>query len=217
MRPQDAIAYYAAAASRVLAERFAATRCLNGTRICLDVMERLHLQCRPCSVVAFARNAYYECVVERLGRLPTATEMLDVIEAGGWAVVTDIRPMPSDASDNVWPGHLVAIVEGVLVDSAALQFHRPAKGIFVPDIITFEGADRQFRRGRRELTRASVAGTVLSYTARPTDNTYKTGAGYQRSPHNREAVEDILQLMHAAHRQVEAQWVVSPVAKQVAQ
>src|SRR5271155_4734145 len=83
-------------ATPVLRRSFMSTRCVNATRICLDVMHAFNVRAVPLSVQAVAMNATYRQKLDKLGRFPTAEELKPWLNEGAWSLGVDIR----DAATN---------------------------------------------------------------------------------------------------------------------
>lgn len=194
-RLADLVQLYADQAAPVLSANYGPARCLNGTRVCLDVLRAFGIRTRPVSVDALVMNATFRARLEALGRWPTEAELDEWVAAGGWAVGFDVDPHATDATKNVWAGHLIAVAQQqLLVDSAALSMHRPERGIEVPDI--FVGAVRKpFLVGARHAVYESGAGGLLSYRARLTDVSWRDQSGFQPHPDNARVVREIVARM----------------------
>ncbi len=190
MNPSPFVRLFEREATPVLARGFMATRCVNATRICLDVMHAFNVRAIPMSVQAIAMNKIYRTKLDKLGRFPTSDELKAWLDEGAWALGVDIRDAATDADKNAWGGHLVAIVQDWLVDAAAIQLSRPQHGIELPDIFVGE-TSRRFLKGKAPVRFANDAGAMLYYTARLDDESWKTLPGFERHPYNAEASQEI--------------------------
>lgn len=180
---------FAEHATPVLAERCTPTRCLNATRVCIDVMRAFGIKARPVSVQAIVMNGIFRARFEALGRWPTEAEMDAWVAEGGWAIGVDTKG--TDEASNAWGGHLVAVVQQRwLVDAAAIQMRRPERGILIPDIFTGE-VQRPFLVGRGSAAFESGSGAVLNYRARLDDESWKAMSGFQPHEFNTEMAREI--------------------------
>ena len=69
--PGPYIRHFVHEATPIFKERFSDSRCLNATRICLDVMNAFNVRAVPMSVRTLAMNKIYCERFRRLDRLPT--------------------------------------------------------------------------------------------------------------------------------------------------
>ncbi len=181
---------YAEAASEVLPGRFAATRCLNATRITVDVLEALGLPTKPMMVDAIASNeAWWQTALAK-GRFPSGPDEAKLweLQYGAWAVGAVTEPLKE--GEEGFPGHVVALCGSLLIDAAAGQLRRPERKILTPEVVVCSMQDN-FLKGDPTVVRGD-AGTVVSYKAHPENDLYRTAPGFQRSPWNREAAAEIL-------------------------
>ncbi len=190
--PGTYIRLYVEEAVPIMLESFTKTRCVNATRVCLDVMRRFNVRAEPLSVNCWAMNREFAVRVNRLGRLPERGEV-ETWPAEAWSVGIDTHSPAYD--DSHWAGHLVAIVQKEwLVDSASIQLSRPQKNIPLPDI--FVGwVERKFQKGKRPVNFYHDSGAILSYQARVDDLSYQDQPGFSPSPWNREVTEEIIARM----------------------
>jgi hypothetical protein len=189
--PPPFVRLFERVATPILRRDLMDTRCVNATRICLDVMRAFNVRALPLSVQAVAMNCTYRAKVAELGRMPTDEELSRwVHDDGAWAIGIDVRESANDTNANAWGGHLIAIVQDWIVDSAALQLSRPSKGISIPDI--FIGAtSRRFIKGKGSVGFESDNGAILTYTPRPEDESWKTLPGFQSHSYNTEITCEI--------------------------
>lgn len=189
--PGHFIVAYVEAATPVFREAFTANRCLNATRVCLDVMRRFNIRAEPISVHCMVMNKAFVMRLNGCRQKPTKEEIATWPE-DAWCVGidTDNPLVPGN-----WPGHLVAVVQkDWLVDSALVQLSRPQKSINLPDI--FVGRiDRQFLKGKRPVNYYSDREGILTYKARPEDKSYLETSGFNPSPWNREVTEAVVERM----------------------
>jgi hypothetical protein len=179
---------FAEEATPVLKREFRNDRCLNSTRICLEVMKAFNVSAYPMSVTTLALNKEWRDISAKLGRFPTEEEWSGT---NAWAVGLDAREDPSDIERNAWAGHLIAIVQKEwLVDASAIQISRPEKKMSIPDV--FVGwVPKWFPKGRSSMTFESEEGAHLVYRARPDDRSWATLDGFQKSPWNMQVALEI--------------------------
>lgn len=190
-RATDCIQLYEQVASRVLPWHFSADCCINGTRVALDVLTHFGITARPVPVRAFAFNKVMYDRFTANGEPDEAT-MSQWVAEGGWSV-----GIAGDATDG-WPYHLVALAAGYLIDSASGQFYRPQHHIYVAPVIALPVQDG-FEQGA-PMQVANDKGTVLRYE-RVADATYKDISGFQRSPWNRDVVNQVIAVMSELNSQ----------------
>jgi hypothetical protein len=200
-RPPVFVRLFAEEAAIVLGSHCGAARCVNATRVCLDAMRAFHVRAEALSVDAILVNAAWLELTANLGRGlnegPSSPEELEVFQRrGAWAVGIDTKARSTDNEHNVWPGHLVAVVQKEwIIDGAAVQMSRPTKGMHLPDV--FVGyAPRNFLRGRDRATYASGEGARLVYEARVKDRSWETLSGFQCHEHNATMTHEIVARMN---------------------
>lgn len=130
---------YAQEASAIFPNHYKDTRCLNSTRVFLEVARHFGIEARPVVVKAMACNRAY-------WRLWTSGGIKAVNEAfldprtrerhkPYMVEIEDEKQLTAEG----WPGHLIAIAtiadKAYLVDSAFENFTRPRKRIFGPSIL----------------------------------------------------------------------------------
>jgi hypothetical protein len=192
--PGPMIRLYSKIATPIFRKHFMATRCLNSTRVCLEVMRAFNVRAVPMSVKTIAMNKIYAENLRILGRWPEPAELTSWIADGAWALGSGTRE--EAAGPNDWPGHLVAVVQDFLVDSAAIQLSRPLKNIEIPDI--FIGAvTPRFMKGKQVLMFRDERGAQLSYHARLDDTSYETASGFTPHESNLEVAAAIIKAMAA--------------------
>ncbi len=193
--PGPMIRLFVKVATPIMRECFTDNRCLNATRVCLEVMSAFNVKCKPASVMALAWNKVWADKVDKAGRLPTNIELSEWVADGGWSLAVDIREESNDVSANAWAGHLVAIVQDHLVDCSAIQMSRPQKAMFIPDI--FVGlATSKFMKGKESLVFHSAEGAFLSYRMRTDDEgRWWDMSGFAPSEHNMEVAAEIANAM----------------------
>lgn len=188
--PGPLIRLFVEVAMPILRERFIDNRCLNATRVCLEVMSALHVRVLPVSVFALASNKVWVDKLQAAGRMPTGAELPGWIADGAWSIGIDTRDESNDAAKNAWAGHLVAVVQDHLVDCSAIQMSRPHKNMALPDIFVGHVTTR-FLKGKDSVTFQSGGdGAFLSYRLRD-DVSWVDAAGFLPSKHNMEVAAEI--------------------------
>jgi hypothetical protein len=87
---------------------------------------------------------------------------------------------------------MVAIVENkYLIDSSLDQAERPTKEISFPAILVTE-VNRDFRRGKEELTIVNDRGTVMVYEPRIKDRKWEATLDWTKISRHTPAIERIL-------------------------
>lgn len=190
--PGPMIQLYVSVATPIFRKRYMASRCLNTTRVCLEVMRAFNVRCAPLSVHTMVMNKIYADNIRALGRWPEPSELDAWIADGAWALGIDTRK--GSMTEDDWAGHLVAVVQDFLVDSAALQFSRPLKSIEIPDIFVGPVTPR-FMKGKESLPFVDSRGAQLSYHARLDDESYKTASGFMSHKNNLEVATEIASKM----------------------
>src|SRR5262249_29776146 len=117
------------AACRVFLPRYRPDSCIAAARVLVDVFDRLHVRCRPLSVVV---DVFHPAMVARAalegGRLPETTEEYQrwVAESGCWWLTLGMgEPRPGR-----WAGHVAVVAwDAVLLDLTLPQASRPQRGI----------------------------------------------------------------------------------------
>lgn len=171
------------------------SHCLNGTRVCIDALAHFGVRARPVSVQCMAVNRIYADKMagfQSSDDFPSKAEFEEWFAEGAWSVGIDTR----DGMGG-WPGHLIAIADDHLIDSAAGQFDRPQHGIYVPDIFHSPLEGVLSGKPPTAIFVNQKEGCVLTYTLREKDKTYRKIRGFQRSAHNREITDLVIKKMNA--------------------
>ncbi len=201
-QPSVFVRLFAEEGARILARHCDVTRCVNATRVCLEVMRAFHVRAEPLSVDALAVNRAWLALTTSLGRdlghgPETAEETRLFQKAGAWAVGFDTEPRSTDNAKNVWPGHLVAIVQKEwIVDAAAIQMSRPHKHIAIPDVFVGH-APKAFLKGKSQTAFESGEGARLVYQARLEDRSWETLSGFRPHEHNLMMAREIVLRMRS--------------------
>lgn len=186
------VARYVDVATPILEANYRPDRCLNASWICVEVMRRLHVEARALSVNTMLMNRAWGKMMERTRWRPTQAQQDECARRGGHSLGIDFNETPGG---NRFAGHVVAIVaESVLIDGAAGQFSRPAKDLYVPPVM-WVPAPAGFLMGDTNVLQMNDQGSVLIYHARPDDDRHERTDGFDRSPHNLDAVRAIVEDM----------------------
>jgi hypothetical protein len=171
------------AAVPVIAGTFRKDCCLNATRVMIEVFRSFGVPARAMVVRVLAANAAWQAQALRLGRPPTAEEL----DEQAWAIgIGEPEPPQGEA----WPGHVVCVARGLLVDMAAGNISRPMRDIHVPDVVVWP-LHKKWDRGELGIEVALPKRGVLLYHAMPKSRAHEKLPGYQRSRHNLEAAREI--------------------------
>jgi hypothetical protein len=189
--PGPFIKLYVEEAAPILAKHFSNTRCLNGTRVCIDVLKHFNVRAKPLSVDVLVANLAYASRCMRGGLPKDDAELEEWKAAGAWAVGLDKLPSPDDDVRGVWPGHLVAIAQDWLIDSGSVQMSRPAKGIILPDIFVCP-VSKRFLKGKDTLSFRDKDGTVIIYDKRDDKSFYRM-PGFQAHDGNRAVADEVIE------------------------
>jgi hypothetical protein len=188
------LGHYANVAGPVMECKLSDTRCLNATRITIEVCKRFEVNARPMVCHAMAINKIAWEYIDKHGEFPDFSK--DNYPAGAWTCGV---MGPNPYATNGYPHHLVALVQGRIVDAAAIQFNRPEKGISMPS--TFIGPTTDaFLRGDRAVFYKRADDCVMSYKAMPDDRSYEGTPGFEASGHNLEIADAITTALLALMR-----------------
>ena len=187
---QAYVTAYVKAATEVLPKFFRPDCCLNGTRVALEVFKRFGIPAEPIPCRMFVTNKIARDFIAAAGGRGDQDEatLLAWKAAGAWMIVID-----GQVDDQGYGRHLVCLAAGMLVDSAFGQFHRPQYDIVVPPVMAGP-IGSSFRASGEQYVESADGATAL-YMRDPSDRTYEQIAGFQRSAHNLEAVEEVLRVM----------------------
>jgi len=156
--------------------------CLNGSRVTIDALKHFGISAKPLSVFCEAYNAVWWEQMVKAGRHVTSIE-----ESNGWAALGGhsiaIETTPNPSLGVGWPGHLVVIAGGKMLDASTEQFTREARKMIYPRVIVCEIEDG-FMDGTPALYEFPD-GAKLSYKVRPNDKSYLDMSGFQRHKYNR--------------------------------
>jgi hypothetical protein len=187
----------AAAASEIMPQHFSTYRCLNATRVILDVASRLRLPARPLVVQALVFNAAFLKQTKELNRMPNSVAEREQWHADHGAHSLGVG-LGGDPEPDKWHGHLVAIVRGWLVDAASSQMNRPQHGMPMPEVLVYD-APEKFQRGAESLA-VPGDGSMIYYKAIPHDLSFEKLPGFQRNADNTMVVNEILEHLNTRSR-----------------
>lgn len=107
-------------------------RCVMATRVGIDVLARFGIAAEPRPVIAGIWNEGYERFRVAREGMPELAPPPDA-----WSVWAGLPPEVGDRplGPKRWHGHLVVWVpaKGWIIDLDVQAFHRPAKGLVIPD------------------------------------------------------------------------------------
>lgn len=162
-----------------------ADRCLNATRVLIDVMHAFKVSAFPVSVKVLAINDVFFTGIRKLGRWPENDEEGRMVMAnGGYSIGVDTRQTAEDNARGKWAGHLCAIVQDFLVDPSAGQMSRPQHRIVIPEMLVAPSSKR-FLKGKSACIELSLEHNArLFYWARADDRSYERVSGFQQHDWN---------------------------------
>lgn len=186
--------HYYDLAGPVMDARLSADRCLNATRITIEVCNNFGVSARPMVCHSMVMNEAAMRYAEKHGGFPqTRSEMPEdawVVSAKG----------PLLWKPDSFGGHLVAIVGGWLVDAASGQFSRPEKNIVLPPVMVMPTTSGFLQGSRPLVFMNDGAKTVVTHRALPDDRSYEGTPGFGDSTHNLEIASAITKALMAQMR-----------------
>jgi hypothetical protein len=187
-KAMSVIRIFGEVAGPIMDEALSQDRCLNASRITIDTLRNFGIESRPLSVEALAANKpMLEAQSNAFDYEHMTPEEVKVAQAkGAWMVQTDLV-----GSVGGWPGHLVVVSSGILIDASAGQFSRPARNLYVPQVVTAP-LSAAFTQGKGNLIHPLPEGGILAYKLRRNDRSYIHTPGYQRSPWNNAMVAKLI-------------------------
>jgi len=169
-------------AAKYLQGTLAPERCVNSTRVLIEVLTHFGFRASGVAVDMLCGNPAYFAAFRQLGRLPRSGEL-----PGAYSVTTDY------ASPDTSIGHVVTLVGRTLaVDLASDQFSRRDHDIVLPPSVHFT-VPRQWRKGG-EYYCMDVGGLLVAYQARPQDRRFEKLEGYQLDMRNRTMIADVIRM-----------------------
>jgi hypothetical protein len=188
MTVEEVLKVYARIARPVILEYFRKDSCIASTRITVEVFSRLGFKAMPFPCTVQIYNNKFREIFEREKHWPTKKEMGKWVTKGAWGIGIGF----GDDRKEGYLGHMVAIVENrYLVDSSLDQAERPNKEIYLPAILVTE-VNRDFRRGKKELTIVNERGTVMVYEPRIKDRKWEATPDWTKISRHTPAIERIL-------------------------
>jgi hypothetical protein len=179
----------ARAASEILVpEFFTPDCCVNATWVAVEVLRRFGVEADAYHCHVLVANPTFLALVKREGALRDSAQARRWQEAGAWMLDVDER----EEGDGRYPGHVVCVADGYLIDLSAGQFNRPRKGIDVPAAFAAKIPDG-FVRG--VTCEAEINGSMLAYTVRPEIDAFRVASGFDPSPNNLDAAEAVFARM----------------------
>lgn len=179
---------YAHVAAEVFGEVWPPDRCLPGSRVAIEVLKKFGIEAKPLSVETLAMNRVWRDQVAAKGRWPESQAEADRwAAAGGFSFA--VTPAPRFGE---WPGHLVVVARGCLIDSASVQFQRPNEALTPPDIVLAD-LTRGFFDGE-PLTAEFEDGSCITYRALP-DKSFLDQPAFARLPTSMEVAAEVVARM----------------------
>lgn len=151
--------------------------CILASRVSIEVMSYFGFRPEPLTVSVFIANRQFAERSEREGGIPTGPAADELVrqcgdEDGSWTVGVGFG---GDPLPNRWPGHLVVVCEGFVLDASIGQASRPERNITLPPAWVFSASDA-FLRGDTTRTGDGPNGETVSYRA------YPSSVGYVGAP-----------------------------------
>lgn len=201
-RTATILARYQEAASEIFPKVFIPECCLNGTAVFLQVAEHFGIEAKPLVVQATACNAVFYRLWKKGGTelVVKESKLRAKKRSRHWpqCVQIDDESPPALMHGGIgWPGHLIAVAEGFIVDSAAGAFSRPKKRIFMPTIFVgeLESHDqlREFGPNQECGFVETETGSAIIYGGTDRQD-FRTTHGFT-APHNKAVAEGVIRLM----------------------
>lgn len=136
LKPTEALMLVAPA---ILEEHFHPDCCIAATRHGIEALRYFGVEAQPVKVQTFAGNADWIRWIEQLaaaGRSPDDEAMPD----GSWSVGIDLSAdgVRATSARGRYPGHLVFVADGFLIDLSLGQMSRPERGMTLPFCAAFD-------------------------------------------------------------------------------
>ncbi|OHD23816.1 MAG: hypothetical protein A2Y38_17150 [Spirochaetes bacterium GWB1_59_5] len=184
-------------AAPILKEYFRPDSCLNATRVIIGVLDYFGVACREMSVLALVFNEVWWKRMEEKNAFPESAEESDTwVADGGWSLYCG---PDNEETSTGWPGHLVVLAAGHLIDPFARQFCRNDHKILAPDILVVP-VSRDFATGAKHVhfkPPEAPAGfnSVIAYRALPHDKRYEEMPGWTNQRENPAVALEIVSAM----------------------
>lgn len=192
------VAAYARVAGERFPQWFTERRCINATWVCREVMRRYGVaDVATVSVSVQIANREALAFMELHGKLPETSEELGAWSQCGAHLIAVDTSTADDDHGSEYPGHVAVAVQGWLIDAAASQFHRPARGIAMPEVLVI-GASGGFLQGSEPILMETDEGALVRYAVRTDDRAYEAAQGFRRTPGNLFAADEIERLLRAS-------------------
>lgn len=186
------LAQFILSATPIMDFAFAQDRCINATRVTIDVLRKFHIKAKPLSVECTAVNGKCAELLIKYGHLPQTDEETEQWWGQG-AFVFKIDTGP--ARPGHWNGHVVTIANGHIIDAAVGQFNRPDKSLLIPESILVAPLRPGFFAGKSMILGADHTDARLIYTPRPDDKSFIKASGFERHEGNVRVTEEIVRDM----------------------
>ena len=164
-----------------------ASSCICCTKVLCQIGESLGLDVRPLVVETSVFNPVFTEHIEKNGLDPSDDEMREMGEKGGRFVVLGARDEREPSGPNMWPGHLVALMQAkgkppTVIDLSIDQANRLKKDILITEPVVF-GVPSEFAKGT--VLAQGIVGTKAGkicfvYRAFPDDKSYEVSPDWNR-------------------------------------
>lgn len=175
-------------------EIFSPDRCINVTRITIDVLKHFGIQAKPLSVHFWAFNQkWYDRVQAGIPEPKTEEELQAWVAEGASSLGIDTKAKNPDK----YPGHVVTIAQERLIDAACGQFNRPEYDVHIPGILVSD-LRPGFLAGKSGITLVGEeqgVRTYVMYKARPDDREFIKAEGFKRHMDNERIVRATVNMM----------------------
>jgi hypothetical protein len=192
-RDERVLNVFASVAPTILLDVFPSSACINATWVLAHVLWEYGILVRPLAVTAFAVNRAFLNKMHEHQRGPQEGELEDWYRQNGAHSVGIIRDR--QLKEDSWVGgHLVGMVNDVLVDPTAYQLARRHHHILLPTVLLTRVSDDFLSGGKRHVLTLKGGGG-LSYEAFPEDRSYRETPGWVKGIGNQGAADRILKQM----------------------
>lgn len=183
-------------APEIMDKYLSKTRCVNATRITIEVFRKFNVPGRPLVTKAIAVNRAFTEKLAEEGLPPNGPGEAQrwFQENGSHSIGVGYRS-PGEEVEGGYNGHLIAVVQGLVVDASAGQFSRPEHDMKFPDILVINNTTEDFLKGRENLGLLMDDGSLISYYPQIGRTDYLDLPGYQLHGDNRRIATEIVDEM----------------------
>lgn len=163
-------------------EEFTGNCCIATCRILRRVFERFGYDAQPVPCAVYIYNAAMMKLLATGMRMPAdlkeRSRFFELIGAWGVGIVPESATIKKE---RVFGGHVVLIVEGMLVDASLAQVNRPDKKLMMPSFLAFEPSSRFLSKPWGQKMEVELeSGDAITYE-RITDYSFRTAGDWLRS------------------------------------